>query len=88
VYGKFSKKWVWPVLVIPDLFFTFVALWLALFTRFNSLPTEERFWLHVQVFIPMILVWLLVFFVGDYCLFLMMIRGWIVSGVRNSSRLA
>ncbi len=63
MFGKFSKKWVWPVLVIPDLFFTFVALWLALFTRFNALPTEERFWLHIQVFIPMILVWLLVFFV-------------------------
>lgn len=63
MFGKINKNWVWLILVLPDLLLAVAALWFALATRFGEIPSQERFFVHMQVFGPLFVLWLIVLFV-------------------------
>ncbi len=53
------------VLLLGDLVAFIVALWLALALRYWSAPDLELFTAHLRAFLPLYLIWVLVFFISD-----------------------
>lgn len=52
------------VLLAGDLLFFIVALWLTLWARFGSLPSEELFLTHLKPFSVLFIAWVLVFYIA------------------------
>jgi len=52
------------VLLLGDLFFFVISLWVTLFVRYGSLPNEELFLTHLEPFAVLFLVWILVFYIA------------------------
>jgi exopolysaccharide biosynthesis polyprenyl glycosylphosphotransferase len=52
------------ILLVGDLFFFLVSLWLALFLRNFSIPGRELFSLHLLPFSLLFAVWILVFYIA------------------------
>jgi exopolysaccharide biosynthesis polyprenyl glycosylphosphotransferase len=59
----FSKK-EYFVHFLGDVFFFVFSLWLALFLRHLTLPTNEFFWEHLIPFSFLFVLWILVFYVS------------------------
>ena len=51
-------------LLVGDLFFFVVSLWLALFLRNLSIPTKELFSTHLVPFSLLFIIWILVFYIA------------------------
>ncbi len=52
------------LLILGDIFFFIVALWLTLFVRYLSLPSSELFADHLGPFLILSAVWLFVFYIA------------------------
>src|SRR3989344_6712229 len=52
------------ILVIGDLFFFLLSLWLSLTIRNLEAPTREAFFLHVVPFSVLFVVWIIVFYIA------------------------
>ncbi|KXJ99822.1 MAG: hypothetical protein UZ19_OD1000322 [Parcubacteria bacterium OLB19] len=52
------------ILIIGDIFFFVVALWLTLFVRYLSIPSAELFGSHLGPFLIISAVWLLIFYIA------------------------
>jgi exopolysaccharide biosynthesis polyprenyl glycosylphosphotransferase len=52
------------ILVLGDLFFFFLSLWIALLVRHLELPSMEVFFEHLAPFSLLFIIWLLVFYIA------------------------
>ena len=52
------------VLLLGDLFFFIISLWLTLSIRYSEIPTSDDFYNHLAPFSLLFAVWLLVFFIA------------------------
>lgn len=52
------------VLLAGDLFFFVVALWVTLFIRTGSLPSDALFYTHLEPFSVLFVVWIIVFYIA------------------------
>ncbi len=52
------------ILIIGDIFFFILALWLTLFVRYLSLPSAELFGNHLGPFLTISAVWLFIFYIA------------------------
>ena len=52
------------ILIIGDIFFFILALWLTLFVRYLSFPSAELFGDHLGPFLIISAVWLFVFYIA------------------------
>src|SRR3972149_5647752 len=52
------------LLLLGDLFFFLVSLWLSLLIRNGGLPSEELFYTHLEPFSVLFAAWILVFYIA------------------------
>ncbi len=58
-----SKKRV-SLLFVGDFVVLLVSLWLTLLVRYASAPTAVMLYQHFAAFLPLLLIWVLVFFIS------------------------
>lgn len=61
--SSLSKKEA-VILFSGDIFFFIFSLWISLFVRFGEVPPWERFWLHLEPFSILFVVWILIYFIA------------------------
>ena len=52
------------ILLLGDLFFFIISLWLALFLRYFQAPSNQLFFTHIVPFLILFVVWIIVFYIA------------------------
>ena len=69
---------------IGDIFVLIVSLWLTLFIRYRELPKKDIFFQHLDAFVFLFLIWVLVFFIaGLYEKRMLIIKRKLFSNILN-----
>src|SRR5690349_9431273 len=60
----FDRRYAATLLFLGDVVIFFASLWLTLLVRYRTLPSEDLFNAHIAAFLPLFVLWLLVFFMA------------------------